>query len=139
MDTGGPYLAVAALCERVLEEKDGVQSLIRMVDRFTVSASGPQAPQRMPKGQVNAFLYLSFKSGFAKGKYEVSISLTNPAGRDKSITAIPLFLEGDDRGAAVVVQLGLDIEEEGLYWINISLQDELMTRVPVRLIYNRLP
>ena len=29
----GPYIQVAAFCERVLQEADGVVSLIRIVDR----------------------------------------------------------------------------------------------------------
>ncbi len=33
---GGPYLAFAVICERVLTEADGTISLIRVVDRFTI-------------------------------------------------------------------------------------------------------
>ena len=30
----GPYVQVAAFCERVLRESDGVMSLVRVVDRI---------------------------------------------------------------------------------------------------------
>ena len=42
MPEGGPYWATAVLCEKVLEEKDGVQSLIRVVDRITDLDQRPQ-------------------------------------------------------------------------------------------------
>jgi hypothetical protein len=31
----GPYLVTAVLCERAIQENDGVLSLIRMVDKIT--------------------------------------------------------------------------------------------------------
>jgi hypothetical protein len=33
MDAGGPYLNAALLCEKVLQERDGVLSIIRIIDR----------------------------------------------------------------------------------------------------------
>jgi len=32
---GGPYVQVAAFCEQVLQERDGVHSLIRIIDTVT--------------------------------------------------------------------------------------------------------
>ncbi len=49
----GPYLTVAALCDKALQEKDGVISLIRVVDKLTSSAVGPDAPEQMPPFPVN--------------------------------------------------------------------------------------
>ena len=40
-----PYLAAALMCERVLEEKDRVLSVIRIVDNYFVQAS----PEDLPK------------------------------------------------------------------------------------------
>jgi hypothetical protein len=43
-ERGGPYIGAAFLCEKILQEKDGVLSAIRIVDRITHSAVGPEAP-----------------------------------------------------------------------------------------------
>ena len=43
----GPYLAVAVFCEKVLVERDGVTSAIRLVDRVNRSAVGPESPEVM--------------------------------------------------------------------------------------------
>lgn len=40
----GPYLQAALLCERVMEEKDGVLSVIRIIDRLIHTALGPAGP-----------------------------------------------------------------------------------------------
>ena len=53
LGVGGPYLSVAVLCEKVLREADGVSSIIRIVDRITVSAKGKEAPPDMPPVPVN--------------------------------------------------------------------------------------
>ena len=34
----GPYLSVAAFCERALQDNEGVWPLIRIVDHLTVTA-----------------------------------------------------------------------------------------------------
>lgn len=74
----GPYLRVAALCERVLTESDGVLSLIRVVDRWTHQAVGPNAPAEMPPFTINPTLVLIFTAGQARGAYEVLLRLESP-------------------------------------------------------------
>ena len=46
----GPYVCMALLCEKVLNEQDGVLSVIRVIDRITVSrrARGAHAPVCQP-------------------------------------------------------------------------------------------
>jgi len=44
----GSYLITAVFCEQVLQEASGVLSLIRIVDRMTITSSGPNAPAEMP-------------------------------------------------------------------------------------------
>ena len=61
----GPYLSAAFLCEKVLEEKDGVKSAIRIIDRVTRTAVGPNPPMEMEPFQYNIVLLLKFKSGLA--------------------------------------------------------------------------
>jgi hypothetical protein len=135
----GPYLAVAALCEKVLQEKDGVISLIRMVDRTIVSAHSADAPEELPAVALNHTLFVALKSGFAKGKYTVTVQPYAPSGRPiGSPVQAPVLLEGDDRGVNLIVGIGLTVEEEGLYWIDIQVEGHSLTRVPLRVLYQRM-
>lgn len=134
---GGPYLQAAVFCERILKEQDGVSSLIRIVDRVTIQAGGPQPPEKMPPTRLSLWAYLAFKSGFAKGSFTISVKAQSPSGKTLPPVLLPLFLEGDDRGASVAFQLNLDAEEDGLYWFDISIGERLVTRMPLRILYQR--
>jgi hypothetical protein len=141
---GGPYLQVAAACEKVLQEQDGVLSVIRMIDRFILGAVGPDAPDEMPPLPVNFTLLVVLKSGGARGRYTVHLTIESPSGeRMPNELTLPLLLEGEERGVNMVIPVGLQVEHEGLYWFDIWLGDprvseraeELLTRVPLRIVY----
>ena len=136
---GGPWLQTAVFCERILEEKDGVVSLMRIVDRLVVTASGPDAPERMPPGgafQVRGLL--SFKAGFARGSFEVKLSVITPSNRKLEDVTLSMFLEGEDRGVNLPFNMNLQNVEEGLYWFDVRVGERLVTRMPLRIVYQRI-
>lgn len=137
-DKDGPYLQVAVLCEKVLQEKDGVLSAIRIVDRIVMTASGVGAPQQMPPVPISLTALLVFKSGSARGNHQVKIRPTLPSGRILQEISLPMLLEGDDRGVNLIANIGLQAREEGLYWFDIVVDDELATRIPLRIVYQRI-
>jgi hypothetical protein len=133
----GPYLGVAVLCEKVLHERDGVMSVIRMVDRVTLTSRG-HTPAEMPRGILSFMLYLMFKSGDARGTFQIGVRSVNPSGQVISTASFPLLMEGEDRGAALVTQFALEAREEGVYWFDILLEEQVITRVPLRVVYQRI-
>lgn len=137
-EAGGPYVQMAALCERVLEGKDGVLSVIRIIDRFTFTASGPSPPEEMPPGTINITIVIMLKSGFARGRFNLRIIPNTPSGKTLSGLGAGVLLEGDDRGANVVLSGQMHVKEEGLYWFDVLLQEQLLTRIPLRLVYQRV-
>jgi hypothetical protein len=136
--SGGPYLAMAVLCERVLKEGNGVLSLIRIVDRITLSVSGQNVPTEMPPAPVFLTLVLGFKSGMARGAFTVRVRVVKPSQETSNTFELPMLFEGEDRGAQVSLNLGLQVAEEGLYWFEVYLLDALITKVPLRVVYQRL-
>ncbi|MDP2731371.1 MAG: hypothetical protein Q8O55_12980 [Dehalococcoidales bacterium] len=138
MDTTGPFLNVAAFCENVIEDKSGVLSLIRLVDRLTVSSHGPSAPEEMPPTPLNWFLVLAFKSGSARGSVQVTIQPELPSGiRLEPIKLTPYF-EGGNRGCNIVTRINIMLRESGLYWFRILVGDALATQIPLEVIYSRM-
>lgn len=137
-ENGGPHLAAAFLCEKVLQEKDGVVSAIRIVDRIIVTASGAQPPGQMPKVNLTLTALIVFKSGNAKGSRTVKIRPVMPSGRALEEVLLPMFLEGEDRGVNLIANIGLAASEEGLYWLDVFCDDDFVTRIPLRLVYQRL-
>src|SRR5215469_7350249 len=118
-DTDGPFVQAALFCERVLEEKDGVASFIRVIDRIISQAIGPGAPEKMPPTTFAITLVVGLKSGFAKGSYSVTVQGRSPSGRSMPPATLPVLLEGDDRGANVIGRMQLELEEDGLYWFDV--------------------
>lgn len=137
METTGPYVNVAAFCENVIEDKSGVLSLIRIVDRLVVSAQGPAAPEKMPATPLNWFLVLVLRSGQARGSVPVTIQPELPSGlRMDPVTFTPHF-EGENRGCNIVTKIGMLLQEPGIYWFHVYIGDGLATQVPLEVIYSR--
>lgn len=135
---GGPYLTTAVFCENVIEDKQGVLSLIRIIDRTTVTVSGPDAPEKMPQIPLTASLVLTFKAGFAKGSHTVRVRPKTPDGQPLPEVSVQMFLEGDDRGQNIVLPLRMAVDQEGVYWFDVYVGERLFTRTPFRLVYQRL-
>ncbi len=96
----GPYLELAVLCERVLEERDGVLSLVRLVDRLEVTVPGPAgAAGPAALAPVQLFAVVGFKSGQARGRHQLRLTLERPDGLRRLLAELPLLFEGEDRGA----------------------------------------
>jgi hypothetical protein len=133
----GPYLNAAVLCERVLTEQDGVNSVIRIIDRITNTATGPELPLEMPPSVHTLWLYISFKSGSRRGGSDLTIRMQKPSG-DGQVNTLPVHFEGeDDRGVNLKVEMRLELDMAGLWWFDIGLDGVLVTKLPLRVIYLR--
>lgn len=134
----GPFLQTACLCEKVLEERDGVKSAIRIIDRLTHTVLAPAPPEEMEPFDYTMTLLVKLKAGAARGTFPLTIRLSKPSGESPPPIANDLYFEGeDDRGVDVAATMTITFTQPGLYWFDISLADVRLTRIPFRLIYSR--
>ena len=138
MGNSGPYLKAALICDEVIEGKDGVLSLIRVVDRLTVTAAGPAVPGAMPTVPHRLKLVIMVVSGEARGTHAITVTIETPDGIVHPGWESTILLEGEDRGANVVVELDYEFKLEGVHWFGLSLDGEQITRVPFRVLYQRV-
>lgn len=132
----GPYLTAAFICEKILEEKDGVKSAIRIIDRVTHTVVGPKPPQKMESFDYDVTLFVSLKSGEQRGPLTLRITLVKPSGESPKPLEQTIVFEGEeDRGVNVVVKMRIKFDVPGIYWFQIYLKDVCLTRVPLRVIY----
>jgi len=132
---GGPYLQTALLCEKALQETDGVISLIRVVDRWTVS--GPT--EDMPHTAIQATMVLMFKSGIHRGPGRLTITPRTPSDARLPAMELPVLFEGDeDRGINVVIPMAFPVQESGVYWFAVALDGQVVSHIPLRVIYHRV-
>lgn len=134
----GPYIQVAALCEQVIEDKTGVLSLIRIIDTITHTNASPDAPADMPPVTYPMKMVIMLKSGRARGRHELKISPELPSGEPKQSIIQSVQMEGEERGNNHVINMIFTFTMEGLYWFNVYLDDTLLTKVPLRIKYNRV-
>lgn len=140
----GPYLAVAVLCEKVLQETSGEVSLIRVTDTINQSAVGLDAPKEMPPFMASITMVVMIKAGEAHGSFGIVIRPEAPGGFQLPPFEQTVHLAGGPWGAALVTPMQLPISEPGVYWFDVSLSDpnvdgaaRLLTRVPLEVIYSR--
>lgn len=137
--SGGPYLLVACICENVVERKDQVLTLVNIIDRVTFTVQGERPPEIMPAADWKGNLVVIMKAGRARGRYELRVTPELPGGGSLPSAAISIFLEGaDDRGVQVIMPLYMRLEQEGLYWFNLELEGQEITRLPLRTVYVRV-
>ncbi len=134
----GPYLKAAVFCSDVIEGKDGVLSLIRVIDRLTVTAAGPQLPSSdMPAVKHPLKLVLMLVSGRARGTHDLALKIERPDSTVDDLWGGTAFLEGEDRGANTVIDTNVEFTQEGLYWFDLYFDGTRVTRMPFRVIYQR--
>jgi hypothetical protein len=136
MDKPRPYLTAALLCERVLEEKDGTLSVIKIADRVTYRAIGLPSDMK-PLASVTCLVCL--KSGPVEGDHTLRIFVERPKGGKTLVSEIPVNLLGKDHGRNFVLNLSVGIDQDGLYWFDVVFDDELLTRIPLLFVQEQAP
>ena len=134
----GPYIQMAGLCEQVIEDKTGALSLIRIIDTITHTETRPDAPTEMPPVTYPMKMVIMLKSGRARGRHDLKIVPELPSGESKPPIVRGIHMEGEERGFNNIINMVFTFAMEGLYWFNVYFDDSLLTRIPLRIKYNRV-
>jgi hypothetical protein len=145
-EMGGPYVEIAAFCHTALMEANGQLSVVRVIDRLSVpipklppgATLPPGVSLPVPPAQITLVIVL--KSGFYKGKGTIRIQPKSPTGQDLPLAQFPAFFEGDERGVQIILPMAIVLQEEGLYWFEVGLENPAMvlTKVPLRVIHQEV-
>lgn len=141
--TKGPFLLIGALCENVIEAKDGRISLINVIEQITVGAKSEDPPEEMPPVPIQIKAVVAMKSGAARGRFTLRFQPEAPSGLKLPSLDMPAQFGGGATGIRNFVDLQLRLEEEGTYWIEVTLvrgrgqnqAEELLTRIPLSVMY----
>ena len=135
----GPYVQFAGFCEKTLQEADGVISLIRVLDRITITAEGPEVPAELPPGgAINTTMVVMLKSDDARGRHPLKIRMQLPSGAYGPDQEVDAVFEGEERGVNLIVNMTLEAIE-GIYWFEVYVNNRKLTKMPLRVIYQRVP
>ncbi len=135
----GPHVALAVICERALQEKDGVLSIIRIFDRLIIDTRGPSVPTSMPVVNHVFTMVINLRPDLARGRDTITVRPETPSGLRRDPISFPALFEEGERAVQFVLDLNFAFEEEGLYWFDVLLGPEekwqMLTRVPLRVVY----
>lgn len=140
MPNTGPFVQVAAICEKVLAEADGVLSLVRIIDRIGHTVAGPDAPELMQPFAHQISIVICLKSGSARGSHTVRLDVEDPTGQTNLMQDVTVLFEGDgDRGSNIIFRdIPFVPNVPGLYWFGVTVGQNLLTRMPLRITYRRI-
>jgi hypothetical protein len=137
----GPHVQAAMLCEKVIEDKQNVLTLVRVVDELTHTVVGPEVPDEMPQFTTDLTMVVMLKADQARGRYSIKIRPWEPSGRDLPVVQTPLHLTPGYGGVNLVLPFQFPIEHEGVYWFDVLFstgpghEDRLLSRVPLHVKY----
>ena len=132
----GPYVLAALLCERVLQEKDGVLSAIRIIDRVTRNYFSPKPPSKMEPFIQGVTILFVIKPGQFPGGHQLTVQPFKPTNEPLPLIRRTLNLEPpEDRGANFVVNAQLEIDTPGIWRFEVRLDDRLVAKIPLNIVY----
>lgn len=133
---GGPYIQAAGICQTSIIDNMGLLSVVRFLDRIPVIG---MTPEMRPQPLANYQLVVALKSGEMRGKANLRVTPTTNTGRTLPPIEAAVLFEGEERGYVLAVPLNIVVEEEGLHWLELTLDGALLSRIPFRVMYQRLP
>jgi hypothetical protein len=121
----------AFACEKLLRETDNVLSAIRIVDLSLVDFDQP-----MPEGKRRAIqfaVFINFVGG--RGEKEASFLVFDPNGNLKGEPwSQVLSLSGREAEQYYFeINVTLNVEIEGVYWLELRFGGEPLTRIPIHV------
>jgi hypothetical protein len=132
-----PYIIAALLCEKILEEKDGSLTIVRIADRieWEIVGAGQTPAAQGIRPTISITGLLSLKSGPVKGEFPVQIKVVKPNGElMKEVFSCSIKLLGGDHGQNTIINISLAAEQEGLHWFDVYFDDDLLTRIPLMVV-----
>ena len=143
MDEPLPIVTAAVICERVLTEKDDVVSAIRIFDRLFYVPLPPGIDPGL--GRIQFVFLVMLKRGDAPSRrHDITVVVESPSGKEARAMgepAISIEFPGEDPDAGVNLQVGVALlpAEEGLHWVEMSIDGHLSSRTPFRLTRQETP
>lgn len=125
----GPFLTTALIAEKILREPDKAITAVRIVDAVGISSEGIVKDSKVG---LNLWILVSFKAGGFKGDSILLITEEGPSGQSKPVGLSPIKFDGNQSsGSTVMCQVALTWDRDGLYWFDVFLDNQFVTRIPL--------
>ena len=124
----GPFIQAALICERVLEEKDGTLSALRIIDKVT--SAEPPTDEKPALLLCHALTMM--KWGDFNGDVVLTVEIENPSGERTEVLRTQGPVQAHPKGGANVYgPLALAFKRTGTFWAVFLLNQREISRVPL--------
>jgi hypothetical protein len=137
----GPYLTAALFCERVIEDKERVLTIVRIMDSIIIDlpedipADFPSDENRLP---VSFDGLVSLKTGKSPGEHTIRIDMISPSGKRSENYRQTVTLSPEEHGGAnLMLHNTVSVKKGGLFYFEVFIDDKLATRLPFRIDVRR--
>jgi hypothetical protein len=138
---GGPFLAAAVFCERILEDTDRVLTVSRILDGINILLH-PQTPPELPSKahplELTPNMLFIFRSGDSPGKHAFKLIVQQPNGKRSVAMEQEIELSPDPQGGCnLKTNATLKLFSSGLFWFDVVLDGKRFTRMPLNIQIHR--
>lgn len=129
------YVGAALFAGEVIEDKQGLYSLIRVYDEVHAEMA-PDTPEPSAGQPVTIPLVglVSLRTGSAYGRHTVRLDLVAPDGERKDGQPFDLAIEEGSTGINIPLNIRFRAKGAGRYWFEVLVDGELLTRIPMTVV-----
>jgi hypothetical protein len=131
----GPWLLVAAFCDRVLDDGEGNLSLDRLIGRLTLVPEDPSAPNVMPELSHTLTFVLTILTPPGRTSAPLVLGIRSPDGQLRVGPPINFKFTTETPASTLVMPFQMTFHVEGLHLVEVVLDDKLITRIPLDVVY----
>lgn len=132
----GPLITVATFCEKILDEKDDVPSLIRLVDRISFTRPpdvfAAKGEPVTPIVELAFFLRLTARG--LQSTHELRLAFQTPDNEEKEMVKHSFTFDPKRSGMNIKANIAIGIKVGGFCWLKVYLDDVLLTQVPLEIV-----
>lgn len=131
-----PFVALACACERVLEEKDNVWTVVRVVDIFYIRSSeqSQNVPDEVEPG-ISFFLAISLRAVDLLGSHRLSLIMRRPDDtEDAVVDGKAVEITESPQNINIKARMVVGTKLPGFYFVDVLWNGEALTTIPFRLL-----
>lgn len=137
MGSTRPFVEAACICENVIIDREGVASIIRIVDKFAA-----EIPEGFPAGIPPGFpvtVYVRLKSGGAARSGQVSVRAKRPDGTQGGRIDAKMDFTAPQHGVHFSSQFHIIKPQSGIYWFEVFWNEEHLTSFSADVTVKSVP
>ena len=133
---GGPWVQIACLCEHALFDQDGILTVVRQLSQVYLDRVSGRFPSKEEPLSYSAYVAVVLARGTFTGSARVTLAWDPGDGNEvQFLPERTVAFESSAAGIALIQKVNLKITAQGSTWLNLRVDNRLLTRIPFEVTY----